>query len=100
MWWKVLCVRRRVSRPRDDERGGMRIVSITRNSGMHKILTSGIIVLVALFLLISRVSPSVGGQGAPTAQSSPPLPRTSDGKPDLNGIWQVLTPAAWDIQDH
>jgi hypothetical protein len=26
--------------------------------------------------------------------------RTSDGKPDLNGIWQALTTANWDIQDH
>jgi hypothetical protein len=28
------------------------------------------------------------------------LPRTPDGKPDLNGIWQVMNTAAWDIQDH
>src|SRR5262245_51177369 len=28
------------------------------------------------------------------------LPRTSDGKPNLQGIWQVLNTAAWDIQDH
>jgi hypothetical protein len=27
-------------------------------------------------------------------------PRTPDGKPDLNGIWQVLNTANWDIQDH
>jgi hypothetical protein len=27
-------------------------------------------------------------------------PRTVDGKPDLQGIWQVLNTAAWDIQDH
>ena len=26
--------------------------------------------------------------------------KTADGKPDLNGIWQVLNTAAWDIQDH
>src|SRR6266850_2616819 len=26
--------------------------------------------------------------------------RTAGGKPDLNGIWQVLNTAAWDIQDH
>ena len=32
------------------------------------------------------------------AQSSPP--RTPDGKPDLQGIWQVMNTAAWDIQDH
>ena len=28
------------------------------------------------------------------------LPRNADGKPNLNGIWQVLNTAAWDIQDH
>lgn len=27
-------------------------------------------------------------------------PRTADGKPDFNGIWQALTTANWDIQDH
>ncbi len=27
-------------------------------------------------------------------------PRTADGKPDLNGIWQAVNTANWDIQDH
>ena len=27
-------------------------------------------------------------------------PRMLEGKPDLNGIWQALNTAAWDIQDH
>ena len=26
--------------------------------------------------------------------------RTADGKPDLNGIWQALNTANWDLQDH
>ena len=26
--------------------------------------------------------------------------RTADGRPNLNGIWQALNSAAWDIQDH
>ena len=40
--------------------------------------------------------------GTASAQTSVarPLPRTADGKPDMNGIWQVLNTAAWDIQGH
>ncbi len=30
----------------------------------------------------------------------PNIPRGSDGKPDLSGVWQVLNSAAWDLQDH
>jgi len=42
----------------------------------------------------------VAGQ-APAAKSQAyTAPRTPDGKPDLQGIWQVLNTAAWDIQDH
>ncbi|HKC57540.1 MAG TPA: hypothetical protein VKC35_15500 [Vicinamibacterales bacterium] len=36
----------------------------------------------------------------PASAQTPALPRTSDGKPNLQGIWQVLNTAAWDIQDH
>jgi hypothetical protein len=34
------------------------------------------------------------------AAQSPTLPRTPDGRPNLQGIWQALNTAAWDIQDH
>jgi hypothetical protein len=34
---------------------------------------------------------------APTAYKAP---RTADGKPDLNGIWQAMNTANWNIQDH
>ena len=27
-------------------------------------------------------------------------PRTSDGKPDLNGIWQAVNTASWNLEDH
>ncbi len=42
--------------------------------------------------------------GVPAAAQPPAavstLRRTADGKPDLNGIWQALNTAAWNIQDH
>src|SRR5213593_1803919 len=34
------------------------------------------------------------------AAQAPALPRMPDGKPNLQGIWQVLNTASWDIQDH
>ena len=36
---------------------------------------------------------------AAIAQTFAP-PRTPEGKPNLQGIWQVMNTAAWDIQDH
>jgi hypothetical protein len=37
---------------------------------------------------------------AAPACAQAPIPRTSDGKPDLSGIWQALNTANWDIEDH
>jgi len=37
-------------------------------------------------------------QTPPTGSYSPP--RTADGQPNLQGIWQVLNTAAWDLEDH
>ena len=36
----------------------------------------------------------------PAAAQVSALPRAPDGKPDLQGIWQVFNTAAWNIQDH
>ena len=33
-----------------------------------------------------------------TAQNK--IPRTADRKPDLNGIWQAMNTANWDLQEH
>ena len=33
------------------------------------------------------------------AQSAASLPRTADGKLDLNGIWQAMNTADWDLAD-
>ena len=39
------------------------------------------------------------GQGAQTRPAYR-APRTPDGKPNLNGIWQAMGSAHWDLQDH
>ena len=57
------------------------------------ILASAAATVVAL--LASGLRP-VGGQ-APAAYRAPRLP---DGKPDLNGVWQAVNTANWDLQEH
>ena len=55
---------------------------------------------VAAVWLVER--PMAQAQGGATARNrqSYRAPRTPDGKPNLNGIWQALTTAGWDLQDH
>ena len=36
----------------------------------------------------------------PVGAAAQVRPRAPDGKPDLQGIWQALNTASWDIQDH
>jgi len=48
-------------------------------------------VLVAALLSLATV---------PAAAQVAALSRTPDGRPNLQGIWQVLNTAAWDILDH
>src|SRR5262245_27013284 len=41
----------------------------------------------------------VSGQQAPAAAAARNIPRLG-GKPDLNGIWQALNTANWDLEAH
>lgn len=51
-------------------------------------------------IIVTAVIAAVFGLGPnATAQSYEP-PRTPDGNPDLQGIWQVRNTANWDVQDH
>jgi len=54
--------------------------------------------VIAVFTLLA---PEIASAQAPAGDAraySPP--RTPEGKPDLQGIWQTLNSAAFDIQDH
>ncbi len=48
--------------------------------------------LVVVFVLSAAAAAS--------AQTAASIPRTSDGTPDLSGVWQTLNTASWNIQNH
>ena len=56
------------------------------------------IVLVALLAIVALAPVSSAGQTSSTSTYTPP--RTRDGHPDLQGVWQVLNTAAWNVEDH
>jgi len=61
-------------------------------------IAAGTAALVSVFWWASMPT---GGQAPGAGQFAPyKAPRAADGHPDLNGIWQALTTANWDIQDH
>src|SRR5438093_1472893 len=59
------------------------------SGSMMAIATAG--VFAVLWLVVKPTSGQGQAYGAP---------RTADGRPNLNGIWQALNTANWDIQDH
>jgi hypothetical protein len=51
---------------------------------------------VAVTLAVSQAMRAPAGGQLPGAQ----VPRTANGTPDLNGIWQAVGTAHWNLQDH
>src|SRR5262245_11196742 len=65
----------------------------------HRSLAA-LVVAVALSvvaLALPRAFAQAQSRQKPAAYAGP---RTSDGKPNLNGIWQVLSSAHWDLEAH
>lgn len=60
--------------------------------------------LLGTQLLLSACAPPAAQEPvAETSQASPAtdgLPRLADGRPDLNGVWQVLNTANWNLEPH
>ncbi len=49
--------------------------------------------LTALFLALALTAPSL-------AQSGDSIPRHHDGNPDINGVWQAINTAHWNLEGH
>src|SRR5713101_1014522 len=54
------------------------------------------VVIACLATVIVSLTAMLGAAQAPAYRA----PRTADGKPNLNGIWQALNTADWDLQGH
>jgi len=55
-----------------------------------------LIAIASVAVIVSLTGAPVAGQGQPGYKA----PRTADGKPNLNGIWQAVNTANWDIEGH
>lgn len=73
----------------------------------NRVEVSVLVVAVAVVaVVIATTAKRVAGQTPAPSRSTVQFPaaykapRMSDGNPDLNGMWQQFTTAAWDIQDH
>jgi hypothetical protein len=62
--------------------------------------TGQFVALLCFVAVLAVVSTRVIGQATSTAPRGYTPPKTAFGQPDLQGIWQVVNTAAWDIQDH
>jgi hypothetical protein len=57
--------------------------------------------IIALASAAVTVAVMQSTRGAATGEAAvPAVPRLSDGTPDLNGIWQAVGTAHWNLQDH
>src|SRR4029077_19583278 len=61
---------------------------------LRKNVSDAAIACLATGIVVSTVM--LGAAQTPVYRA----PRTADGKPNLNGIWQALNTADWDLQGH
>jgi hypothetical protein len=68
-----------------------------RNWFRRSLLAAGAAAVVSLAVIPAVVQGQAGRGAAPAGAR---VPRTADGKPNLNGIWQTFGGANWNLEDH
>ena len=78
---------------------GRASASITRCGAFHM---TNLVRSAATMVIAAAAGAALATLAMPVAGQAPPnrAPRTASGKPDLNGIWQALNEANYDIQVH
>jgi hypothetical protein len=56
--------------------------------------------VMVMGLAAGLILPALMSAQAPAQTSAYRAPRTKDGKPNLNGVWQALNEANWDLEGH
>ncbi len=69
---------------------------------MRTRVVGSIVGVLGVFIAVVTIMGQARGPAPATAQTTPAYraPRTKDGKPDLNGIWQAVNTANWNIEGH
>ena len=68
-----------------------------RDRFRRSVLAAGAAALVSLAVIPVALQGQAGRGAAPAGAR---VPRTADGKPNLNGIWQTFGGANWNLEDH
>jgi len=66
----------------------------------NRILIATLVTLTLAVAVSMAQAPQAPAAARPAAPAAYRAPRTADGKPNLNGIWQAMNTANWDIEAH
>ena len=66
--------------------------------GVVKLWVTGLLAAAGGAVVALTALPASGQAPRPAPRAA--IPRTADGKPNLNGIWQALNTANWDLEAH
>jgi len=71
-----------------------------RNWFRVSMMAAGVAAVVSLAIVPTVLRGQAPAAPRPAAPAAARVPRTADGKPNLNGIWQAMVGSNWNLEDH